>query len=260
MCLYDLCGMCENTGHAGRVSKDHLSSWLCCLAEPWQQEEIPPLSEEIRDTKLLVFSAASQVSVPPPTGMRQLCREEARCNPVVFLWSPLVIISPRDKSVEFPKPPCWLAGERRCSYRCSCPSAARLSRCSITLTQLHAGSVLGRLLSPGKSSVRGTLPAALPNTSGTLYEDSFLCALSPTRRPRFLSPARLSVAPRGGSRAAPRLHVNKRGTAGADWLRRTVAAPPSARTGAGGGGLQPGELLESPLCPFARRAFASAAP
>uniref|UniRef100_A0A8C9FFH4 DEP domain-containing protein n=1 Tax=Pavo cristatus TaxID=9049 RepID=A0A8C9FFH4_PAVCR len=103
----------------------------------------------------------------------------------------------------------------------------------------------------------------LPNTSGTLYEDSFLCAqraprsASPISSSRRLSPARLSLAPRGGSRAAPRLHVNERGTAGADWLRRTAAAPPSARTGAGGGGLRPGALPVLPLCPFARRAFRS---
>lgn len=103
----------------------------------------------------------------------------------------------------------------------------------------------------------------LPNTSGALYEVSFLCAehhpsagCTPCR-PRCLSPARLSIAPRGGSRAAPRPHVNKRGAAGADWLRRTAAAPPSARTGAGGEGLQPGVLLVLPLCPFARRAFRS---
>lgn len=103
----------------------------------------------------------------------------------------------------------------------------------------------------------------LPNTSGALCEDSFLCAehhpsagCTPCR-PRCLSPARLSIAPRGGSRAAPRPHVNKRGAAGADWLRRTAAAPPSARTGAGGEGLQPGVLPVLPLCPFARRAFRS---
>lgn len=103
----------------------------------------------------------------------------------------------------------------------------------------------------------------LPNTSGALYEDSFLCAehhpsagCTPCR-PRCLSPARLSIAPRGGSPAAPRPHVNKRGAAGADWLRRTAAAPPSARTGAGGEGLQPGVLPVLPLCPFARRAFRS---
>lgn len=142
-----------------------------------------PTTEEIRDTKLLVFSAASQVSVPPPTGTRQLCREEARCNPVLFLWSPLVIISPHDKSVEFPKPPCWLTG----SGVAVTGAAARMppSRCSIPATQLHAGSVLGRLFSsPRGRAVLGGSASCPPKHQRTLYEDSFLCALSPTRTPR----------------------------------------------------------------------------
>lgn len=189
----------------------------------------------------------------------------------MFLWSPLVIISPRDKSVEFPKPPCWLT-QFQVQLPEACLPLALLHQSSPAprarvSPQLHAGSPLGRLLSsPQQRAALGgsagcCLP--LPNTSGALYEDSFLCAehhpsagCTPCR-PRCLGPARLSIAPRGGSHAAPLPHVNKRGAAGADWLRRTAAAPPSARTAAGGEGLQPGVLPVLPLCPFARRAFRS---
>lgn len=76
-------------------------------------------------------------------------------------------------------------------------------------------------------------------------------------RPRR-GPSGFPLAPRGGSRAAPRLHVNERGAAGADWLRRAALAPPPSGRGGGGGWPQPGapgrgrrsaSPLRPPRCP-----------
>lgn len=84
---------------------------------------------------------------------------------MVFLWSPLVIISPRDKSVEFPKPPCWLT-QFQVQLPEACLPLALLHHSSPAprarvSPQLHAGSALGRLLlSPAASSAGGALPAA----------------------------------------------------------------------------------------------------